>query len=302
MVNTFMTTSVEDGDYYFVKNAENLDPKRLGKQRVEAKQILDILYDLNAISILIFKEEPPQQFLPHETNVESVVNRYEEWCSFVKTTRARYLAPTQKYRLIRKHKNTYVAVTKKFLDDVVVQVPGSFEYCGLKYDAKTRKITPSDFKSHTLVKLDEGNTVARTKTIIHAFDERPVTLGFSSHPAVRMWAGYIRALEVYISSCIERWVDMGYVNNMSYTPAIPGEKFAQPLWRWYENSPVVLSHISSLRRKSPHEYHFLHNPPTLRGWYRYGYGWVPNYPREKLIDVAYGLDIDPEDSTDPVME
>lgn len=48
MVNTFVTTFPND-DPTFEKSARSLDRRRLGKQRVEAYQILNILNDLQAI-------------------------------------------------------------------------------------------------------------------------------------------------------------------------------------------------------------------------------------------------------------
>ena len=57
MVNLFLT----DSDYR--KSAKNLDDKRLGKQRVEAFQILTLLQDLNFLAQYYKKERPSQSIL-----------------------------------------------------------------------------------------------------------------------------------------------------------------------------------------------------------------------------------------------
>lgn len=40
--------------------------------------------------------------------------------------------------------------------------------------------------------------------------------GWASHPAVKMWAGHVPALALYMSCMIMEWQRRGYQNNMTY--------------------------------------------------------------------------------------
>ena len=53
--------------------------------------------------------------------------------------------------------------------------------------------------------------------------------GYSNHPAVKMWDGYIESLKLYTNIIIQEWIDRGYVNNMSFYD-VDINKLIHPWW------------------------------------------------------------------------
>ena len=74
--------------------------------------------------------------------------------------------------------------------------------------------------------------------------------GWSSHPIVKMWRGYERALALYHNIAIDEWISRGYNNNMEKI-VIRG-KIVYP--KWLGNSDFHASHRSNLLRKDPKFY------------------------------------------------
>ena len=74
------------------------------------------------------------------------------------------------------------------------------------------------------------------------------TLVFGSrwkhHPAVLMWAGFERALQLYMDECIKEWIRRGYKNNMKL--ANPEDVKMPP---WLGTDRFHSSHRSNLLRK-----------------------------------------------------
>lgn len=86
---------------------------------------------------------------------------------------------------------------------------------------------------------------------------RGMSRGWRNHPATRMWAGHLEALNLYMAVSIEVWVARGYRNTMrpdpelfTLTPRMPD---------WLGDPRVHSSHRSALLRKMPEHY-------TRLGW------------------------------------
>jgi hypothetical protein len=234
MVNTFvLTTTSFDPD--FSKNAVMLDKRRLGKQRVEALQILNILNDIEYISKTLCGIEPPSQVTLDENKLSARARaeKFKERCDWVKTIRTRYHASQVRY-----------------------------------------------FCTDKVYTTEKG--------------ARKVSTGFWSHPVVRMWVGYTKALEAYINACIYEWTRRGYKNTMD---VYPSSEYCQPWWRESQLSPVLISHICSLKRKEPMSYENLTLPSILDEWNEYGYSWVPNLSVDILEKLFQNLYLHPSLTT-----
>ncbi len=74
--------------------------------------------------------------------------------------------------------------------------------------------------------------------------------GWSSHPVVDMWRGYVEALKLYHDVVISEWIDRGYRNNMDLFNV--EEPIDYPSWLGDER--LHDSHKSNLLRKDPEFY------------------------------------------------
>lgn len=70
--------------------------------------------------------------------------------------------------------------------------------------------------------------------------------GWRHHPAVRMWRGHERALELYHDCCVREWIRRGYVNNMEQILP-PLDEVVMPPWLGGEEFHA--SHRSQLMKK-----------------------------------------------------
>lgn len=70
--------------------------------------------------------------------------------------------------------------------------------------------------------------------------------GWKSHPIVRMWSDYPKALALYHNIAIEEWIKRGYNNTMKKIP-VHG-KIKYPLWLGHIG--LHSSHRSNLLRKN----------------------------------------------------
>jgi len=50
--------------------------------------------------------------------------------------------------------------------------------------------------------------------IINILEGKQTSAGWKSHPAVKMWEGYINSLKYYANCCIDEWISRGYKNTM----------------------------------------------------------------------------------------
>jgi hypothetical protein len=174
MVNTFLTS------FDYTISAKNLDNKRLGKQRVEAYQILNLVEDLSLLSQLFGIPMPLNPYLRRQwirdiTNVYKATGCYlfyhqNEWVWLLRTDKPYTLKPSEKTTI---------------QDDMSILV----------YTTKQRRVYP--------------------KYGVLTRDDRLITLGFVYHPAVLMWLGYEESLKEYINACIDEWILRGNVNNLT---------------------------------------------------------------------------------------
>lgn len=180
MVNTFLVHS------NFEISAQHLDRARLGKQRVEAYQILNILENLYII-IKISK-------IKQTSTLKEYINKLMQWY-------------------------------KSFPFHIVI----------------TQGSKISRFKISYLSKKKFSNI----KDIPLTGNQRVIKLGFSNHPAVRLWFGYRYALMTYINVHIKEWVHRGYENTMK-TYNVP-KKYKVPSWS--QDSLFHLNHKQALLHK-----------------------------------------------------
>lgn len=80
------------------------------------------------------------------------------------------------------------------------------------------------------------------------------TYGWKSHPAVKMWSGYVDGLAIYTATMCTEWLRRGYKDSLlpivcDYIyhddPFYPG---------WLYDEDVMISHRSNLIRKLPEYY------------------------------------------------
>lgn len=234
MVNTFVLTS-SSFDPDFSKTASLLDKRRLGKQRVEAYQILNILNDLEFVGgkmgITFTQVDTDELNLPKSVQAE----KYLERCLCVKNVIAQF----RKNKMSGKY--AFNTTTNEYFEPASTQ------------------------KSENI---------------------RTVTLGFASHPAVRMWVGYTAALKAYTNAHIYEWIRRGFQNSMTvYSDA---SHSISPWWRNDAISPVCISHLFSLKRKEPESYTQLIVPENLEEWRSCGYCWPPNLNSSIITGLING--------------
>jgi hypothetical protein len=94
-------------------------------------------------------------------------------------------------------------------------------------------------------------------------------VGWSRHPAVKMWKEYESALAVYMTMCVAEWEARGYKNNM-VSPYSPKTFLRSGGWHqsqnlvedgrnaelppWWGREDVHASHRANLLRKDPDHY------------------------------------------------
>jgi hypothetical protein len=172
MVNTFLV------DPSFSRSAFCLDAKRLGKQRVEAKQILKAILILHQLCNLL-----------DDYTTDDLSADIRRW-------RTKYKQGDNKL----------------FLDE-------------------------------------DWNVVEGT-------EGKEIPLGFTNHPAVRMWFFSPEALTEYLNAHIAEWIARGYNNTMPFldTPCAK-EDITYPAWM--AEPSVYTAYCATLRNKDPEYYCFL---------------------------------------------
>lgn len=74
--------------------------------------------------------------------------------------------------------------------------------------------------------------------------------GWSRHPAVLMWMGYVGALRVYYNCMLEEWAERGY-RNIKLQP-VTQDCFRVP--QWLGDEALHASHRAALLAKNPEWY------------------------------------------------
>lgn len=85
--------------------------------------------------------------------------------------------------------------------------------------------------------------------------------GWQTHPAVRMWMGYVPALTMYGLAMVDEWTERGHPDNTranitEFAPQAAHPDYAAkiPMPPWLGNADFHLSHRSKLLRKEPKFY------------------------------------------------
>ncbi len=184
MVNTFIL----DHDYNI--SASKLDRARLGKQRVEAEQILNILLNLHACAELL-RLAP----FPREDSTQTKIQR-DAWIRYVMTN-----FKQQKCYAIH-----------------VSSVTGRVRRIEKKINSPSKIITGETYTvEDNIVKHYYENKMIGIGTLEQFVlpEDFFITTGFSYHPAVSMWLGFEESLKLYINAHIKVHVDKGYSNSMT---------------------------------------------------------------------------------------
>ena len=192
MVNTFLV------ERDFRQSAKWLSRAHLGKQRVEAMQIRNILLDLEFLSWYFDVDIPPRR---------ASKDQIYQWSSQVSSFY---------HQLPWKFRHTP--------DGQRVAIPGDLSI----YKPKDNEI----------YQVEDGIVYLSTKTGLHPHQvseeeflfpgERIVGDGLRNHPIVVLWHTYTDALGEYINAHIDEWVARGY-NNTMVKYELP-KKYDYPDW------------------------------------------------------------------------
>ncbi|CAN5664174.1 hypothetical protein BH23THE1_BH23THE1_28390 [soil metagenome] len=222
MVNTFLV------DKNFRVSASKLDNLRLGKQRVEAYQILIALNQLRFLSRHFnIPDYPVNQDTPksqREAWIHNVVNTFKQSGYSAIHLRANILIYYQPGQSLPRKPESGNKLLYDSANGVVYEVKGKRE----------RVVASGPW--HTFVLPGE----------------ELITTGFRKHPAVCMWLGFEEALKDYINAHIETWIARGK-NNTMRTYAV-SEICARPAWT---NSDAIINNFKStlvdreIRRHEP---------------------------------------------------
>jgi hypothetical protein len=225
MVNTFLTHP----DYE--KSAKTLDNKRLGKQRVEAKQILDIIQDLYTISSYYDWEPFPQLNSKNNKEIADIFIKRGEW---VKIIRKKYISLNK--RLVYVSRNNKL-ILKEWSLEKIKEIP--------KIKSQKEKI---EIIGDCVIYKD--SKYKRKDIILPHFQERIISLGFGSHPIVKMWIGYEDSLKLYINAHIREWCSRKNKDGKNFISTMELYNVKtdnHPWWIYYDD--FHYSHKASLLRK-----------------------------------------------------
>lgn len=209
MVNTFLP--YEDYD----ESAQSLDRQRLGKQRVEAFQILNIIKMLRLLSI-IFNSPIPNFGNGRKQWIKKILSMYK---SLVVNGQPSKIVIV-KYRSLNKRNRS-----------IVIYLPHDFD----DYESLEQRLV----------------SISNNEQFISA---KQLKLGFSTHTVVEMWLGYEGSLKLYINAMINEWIKRGYKNNMKVYDINKHINKWGPICHppWVNNSLIHENHRSALLFKEIH--------------------------------------------------
>ena len=220
MVNTFLLSK----DFQF--SASLLDSKRLGKQRVEAMQILNIIHYHRAIRNMFFHyflDNDGKQNIYCPNSLSDVLRESKEIYS-------RSDFPT----LYRYNKSENVFFVH---ENYLYFVPS----------IDPLEIDPNDH--HAALPQYFSNIQEFSDGEISKFSE--IKLGFSNHPCVRMWYWSPEFLKHFCNCHIYEFERRGYHNNLQYYQ-VDLENSHLP--SWYYEDRVYESFLRTLIHKEPNIY------------------------------------------------
>lgn len=216
MVNTFLV------DKDFRKSAEKLDSKRLGKQRVEAYQIHQLIVYLNMLSSY-YSIKPPNNPYQLQDFIREISRKYkQENCQLLWHPKNGWISIPKDHKMIR------LAADEK------IESMSETEVLVRSLSSKTNKV-----KSYPIDQIVFPDQIL-------------ISLGFVSHPAVLLWFHSLKCLEYYINVHIEEWVRRGNNNFMSLYEVGILKPSDFPVWT--QDSYFHDRHKSNLLKKEPDHY------------------------------------------------
>jgi hypothetical protein len=234
MVNTFVT------DLDLVVSASELDRQRLGKQRVEAMQILQALQHLRLFARLLGIDDFPK-------DINTPLEYRRQWIDTV----------------IAYTKRSYEAVWVRSDNDIVCFPVGSV----LPHKpASGNQLTYQQINGIIYAIEWKGKTAVWYGPIEQCVlpHHQLIGFGFKQHTAVRMWLGFEEYLKYYINVHIAEWVRRGYENNMQLyevsNPVRPG---------WFDNPDVIRSFLANLIWKeiaNGEDLRYVKNDKFINAW------------------------------------
>lgn len=198
MVNTFLV----DSD--FRVSASKLDDSRLGKQRVEAHQILLILKRIRFSARVFSVPDYP-------VDLDTPKEQRKNWIEQVVTA---FKASGFKAILVRDNVALYYTAQDTLPHQIESGHSFEIDHSGqcFEYKGKRKTLVQSGHWSEFVFPED-----------LYITD----SFGFWRHPAVLMWLGFEEALKDYINAHIELWISRGNENTMKKYPV--GE-YKRPSW------------------------------------------------------------------------
>lgn len=235
MVNTFLV------DTDFRISASKLDNRRLGKQRVEAYQILIALTQLRFLAKYFGIPDYP-------IGLDTPKERRDEWIHSVLSTfkRSGYIAMLIRGNMLIGYQSGHTVPRK----------PKSGNK--LLYDSLNNWIYEVSGKRQKIVASGPPDVFVLP-------GEELITTGFRKHTAVSMWLGFEDALRDYINAHIETWISRGKNNTMK-TYIVP-ENYPRPCWSF---SRVIINKFKSALIQKEIERHelawYLNQPDFVEAW------------------------------------
>lgn len=193
MVNTFLV--VAD----FRKSAKYLSRAHLGKQRVEAMQIRNSLFDLTWLSWYFEVDIPPRG-----ADKDTIYNWAGEIQALIKEIPYRFIArATGDVEAVCMDHNLF-----KMADNEIFTISGDEVIISKK--------------------SGRGNSDRVKKSEFLFPGDHEIGVGLRKHPVLFLWHTYIPALEIYINVHIDEWLERGYRNTMIRYPVKPDTEY--PKW------------------------------------------------------------------------
>jgi len=129
--------------------------------------------------------------------------------------------------------------------------------------------------------------------------------GWQTHPAIRMWMGYVPALTMYGLAMVDEWTKRGHPDNtraniIEFAPQAAHPDYASkiPMPPWLGDPDVHLSHRSKLVHKEPRFYSSVFPdavPDMAYVWPEPRHEFLPQEPEGDLLWILR----DPHDDIDP---
>lgn len=210
MVNTFLL------DLDFRVSASKLDRARLGKQRVEAHQILQTIQQYRFLAHYLGLPDFP-------VGLDTPKEERRGWAS----------------RVVR-------AFRLSGLTGLLIRGPLVIEY----HHGDQLPRRPES--GHELHHDPSSGIIYETKGVKRKVvavgpwtdfvlpGDNLITTRIRVHPAIEMWLGFEDALRDYINAHIEKWISRGYENNMETYQVPPS--YPRPAWTY---SPEVIRNFRS---------------------------------------------------------